>query len=418
MAVESLKRFCLDEILKLLSFYGINCEMNKGSKVRPSESDGSTETRRPNVFVGVSGGVDSSVALALLQKEGYDVTGVFLKVWNPDWMECNWKEERRSAMRVCATLGVPFLTLDCEAEYKKEVVNYLIREYSLGRVPNPDVFCNKYVKFGVFLDKALEMGADFIATGHYARVREFSISNFQFSNKNSKRFELLESVDKNKDQSYFLYTLNQEQIKHTLFPVGHLTKTEVRKLAEKFGLPTATKKDSQGLCFIGKVNMKDFLSHYIQPKRGDVLNTKGEVVGFHDGAMFYTIGERHGFTITKKSPEDPRFFVVSKDLEKNTITVASKESESEKINNTKEIMVKDLHIISPMSDIGEYGSPTSKLGVRIRYRQEKQECVLEKRSDGYHIVFDVPQSAVPVGQSAVLYDGEICLGGGIIEEIN
>ena len=359
-------------------------------------------TKKQKVFVGVSGGVDSSVALALLKEQEYDVTGVFLKVWYPDWMPCDWKEERRSAMRVCATLGVAHITLDCQAEYKKEVVDYMIREYSLGRVPNPDIFCNKYVKFGVFLKKALEMGADFVATGHYAQVVN-----------NKGVFELQESVDKNKDQSYFLYTLDQYQLIHTLFPVGGMTKGEVRKLAKKFGLPTAEKKDSQGLCFIGKVDMKDFLSHYISAKKGNVLNTKGEIVGEHDGAMFLTIGQRHGFTITKKSSDDPRFFVISKDLIKNTITIANKESESEDIYSTKEIIVPNLHFISPRQRLGLGGSFDAM--VRIRYRQEKQDCVVEKKSDGYHIIFKNPQNGIAVGQSAVIYDDEVCLGGGIIE---
>ena len=362
------------------------------------------------VFVGLSGGVDSSVALALLQKDGYDVTGVFLKVWQPDWMPCEWKEERRSAMRVCATLGVPFITLDCQKEYKKEVVDYMIREYGQGRVPNPDVFCNKYVKFGVFLSKALEMGADFIATGHYAQICQGA----------SLTHELKESKDKEKDQSYFLYTLGQEELKHTLFPVGNMTKPEVRKLAEKFGLPTAHKKDSQGLCFIGKVDMKDFLSHYIQTKRGDVLNTSGEIVGHHNGAVLFAIGERHGFTITKKSPDDPRFFVVSKDIDKNTITVANKELGHPMSKwDTKEIIIKDLHLIN-LDDISSKLDKQLKTSVRIRYRQEKQSCLLTpecSKPNEYKVVFDIPQNAISVGQSAVFYDGGICLGGGVIEKI-
>lgn len=357
--------------------------------------------KKPKVFVGVSGGVDSSVALALLKKEGYEVTGVFLKVWAPDFLPCDWREERRSAMRVCATLDVPFITLDCEAEYKKEVVDYMIREYSEGRVPNPDVFCNKYVKFGVFLRKALEMGADYVATGHYAQVL-----------KNNDKFELYESTDKEKDQSYFVYTLGQHELSHTLFPIGHMTKPEVRKIAHKFGLPTATKKDSQGLCFIGKIDMKEFLTHYIKTKEGEVLNTKGEVIGFHDGAIFLTIGQRHGFTVTKKTGDDPRYFVVSKDLKKNTVTVGSKESDGDKINSIKEIVLKDLHLIScDEKDI------ESKISVRIRYRQQKQICNLKKESDGHHIVFDEPQSGIAIGQSAVFYNGEKCLGGGIIEKV-
>lgn len=351
---------------------------------------------KPKVFVGVSGGVDSSVSLALLKEQGYDVTGVFLKVWSPDFLPCDWREERRSAMRVCATLDVPFLTLDCESEYKKEVVDYMIREYSEGRVPNPDIFCNKYVKFGVFLRKAREMGADFIATGHYAQ---------------NKDQQLVESVDMNKDQSYFLYTLGQKELQHVLFPIGGMTKPEVRKLAQKFNLPTAEKKDSQGLCFIGKIDMEEFLTHYIETKDGNVLNTSGEVVGTHKGAILYAVGQRHGFTITKKSASDPRFFVISKDLEKNTITVADKESEKEAVFSTKEIFVPDMHFIS-----GSEPTLPLKTSVRIRYRQEKQGCILEKRADGFYIVFDTPQNGVALGQSAVLYSEEVCLGGGIIEK--
>ncbi len=400
------------------------------------------ENRKPKVFVGLSGGVDSSVSLALLKEAGFDVMGVFLKVWHPEFLPCDWKEERRSAMRVCAILDVPFLTIDCEKEYKKEVVDYMISEYKAGRTPNPDVFCNKYVKFGVFLDKAKEMGADFIATGHYAQNLVFDKSlspqevseNGYFSAEkflvfapsrsqcfrnllsqqdlSNYRFELHESNDKNKDQSYFLYTLNQEQLSKTLFPVGHLTKPEVRKLAEKFSLPTATKKDSQGLCFIGKVDMKDFLEHFIETKKGDVLNSKGEVVGIHDGALFYTIGQRHGFTITKKTPNDPSFFVVSKDLEKNTITVADKENQLDLVFNTKEIFIKDIHFIDGVE-------PEFPLNcqVRIRYRQEKQNCKVEKLELGYKISFEKPQNGVAKGQSAVFYQGEKCLGGGIMETI-
>ncbi len=370
------------------------------------------EQKRKKVCVGVSGGVDSSVALALLKEEGYDVTGVFLKVWHPDFLSCDWREERRSAMRVCATLGVPFITLDCEAEYKKEVADYMINEYRAGRTPNPDIFCNKYVKFGVFLNKAREMGADYIATGHYARIDE-GIMNNELGIIN---YKLHESVDQNKDQSYFLYTLNQEQLAHTLFPIGGMTKPEVRLLAKKYGLPTATKKDSQGVCFLGKLDMKEFLSYYVDSKRGDVLDTSGEVVGYHDGAIFYTIGQRHGFTITKKGSDDPRFFVVSKDIDRNTITVADKESKNDVVYSIKEVVIKDLHIIQGMP-LGSKGIPWNKITctVRIRYRQEKQICKVEKKDDGWHVIFDLPQNGVAVGQSAVLYRDTECLGGGIIE---
>jgi tRNA-specific 2-thiouridylase len=370
------------------------------------------------VFVGVSGGVDSSVALALLQKKGYDVVGVFLKVWYPDWLPCDWKEERRSAMRVCATLGVPFLTIDCEKEYKKEVVDYMIKEYSMGRVPNPDVFCNKYVKFWVFLKKAKEMGADFVATGHYARVHKAENSFFQVfgasqPDHSKTNFLLCESVDKEKDQSYFLYTLDQDQLSKTLFPIGHLKKPEVRKLAKKFGLPTATKKDSQGICFLGKIDLKDFLSHYVKAKRGNVLNTKGEIVGFHQGAIFLTIGQRHGFTITHKTTNDPRFFVVSKDLKNNTITVASDEKEKDTIYSIKNLTIKNLNFISGV----EPEFPLN-VDVRIRYRQQKQKCILTKKSNEYVVTFIKPQNAISTGQSAVLYKGDICIAGGIIEKTN
>jgi len=362
--------------------------------------------KKAKVFVGVSGGVDSSVALALLKKDGYDVTGVFLKVWHPEWLPCDWKEERRSAMRVCATLDVPFITLDCEQEYKKEVVDYMIREYSAGRVPNPDVFCNKYVKFGVFLDKAVEMGADFVATGHYSQVKKIPMTNDQ--NSNECRYQLLESKDKEKDQSYFVHTLTQEQLAHTLFPIGHLQKTEVRKLARDFGLPTAEKKDSQGLCFIGKVDMKDFLSHYIDKKPGKVVNLKNEVVGEHDGAMFYTIGQGHGFNITKKGSNDPKFFVIKKDIQNNTITVGD-ELEKSKEANAK-LIFDSIHFIS--NDMVTFPLHTQ---ARIRYRQDKQNCVIEKTNEGYVVVFDIPQAGVAVGQSVVFYDNEVCLGGGVIE---
>lgn len=371
------------------------------------------QSKKQKVFVGVSGGVDSSVALALLQKDGYDVTGVFLKVWSPDFLQgsplCDWREERRSAMRVCATLGVPFLTLDCEKEYKEEVVDYMLREYSEGRVPNPDVFCNKYVKFGIFLKKALEMGANYIATGHYARVTGAS-GTVSHNSLLTTHYSLLESTDKNKDQSYFLYTLNQEQLSHTLFPIGHLTKPEVRVFAKKFSLPTAEKKDSQGLCFIGKVDMKDFLAHYIKAEKGSVLNTKGEVIGEHDGAIFFAIGQRHGFAITKKTSDEPRYFIVSKDMGSNTIVVASKEEESEKVYSVNEIHLKSIHFIS-----GSEPTIPCNCEVKIRYRQEKQKCVIQKNNNEYKVTFEKAQDGISSGQSAVFYDDEVCLGGGIIE---
>ena len=265
------------------------------------------------VFVGLSGGVDSSVSAALLKEHGYEVVGVFIKVWQPPFLECTWKEDRLDAMRVAAQLDIPFMTFDLEKEYKESIVDYMVAEYKAGRTPNPDVMCNKTIKFGAFLEKAKEMGADFVATGHYAQNVE----------KDGEQY-LLKGNDNEKDQSYFLWTLTQAQLKYILFPIGEHKKSEVRKLAEKFDLITATKKDSQGLCFIGKLDMKDFLKEFIEEKRGDVLNTDGAVIGYHDGAVYYTLGQRRGFIITQKTPEDIPYYVVAKDIEQNTITVSHK----------------------------------------------------------------------------------------------
>src|SRR3989344_5097892 len=251
------------------------------------------------VFVGLSGGVDSAVSAALLKKQSFEVVGVFIKTWHPEFLECNEEEERRDAMRVAAFLDIPFLTFDFEKVYKREVADYMIREYRAGRTPNPDVMCNKEVKFGAFLKKALSMGADFVATGHYAQ---------------NKNLSLIKGVDPTKDQSYFLWTLKQNQLKHIIFPVGHLKKSQVRKLAEKYGLHTFQKKDSQGICFLGKLDMKEFLQHYIKPKSGRVLDINGKTIGKHNGATFLTLGERHGFTITSKTNHDRPYYIIAKDI--------------------------------------------------------------------------------------------------------
>lgn len=356
--------------------------------------------KNKKVFVGLSGGVDSSVSIAILKKAGCDVTGVFIKVWSPDFLPCTWKEERRDAMRVCASLNIPFLTFDFEKEYKQEVVDYMINEYKIGRTPNPDVMCNKNVKFGAFLNKALKMGADFVATGHYARVREI---------KNSP-IELLEGVDKNKDQSYFLWTLNQDQLKRVIFPVGEMTKSEVRKLAKKYALPTAEKKDSQGLCFMGKVDIKSFLKHYLKTERGNVLNNFGEVIGFHDGAIFYTIGERHGFTITLKGTEDKPLYVVLKDVDKNTITVSDEYNQKDKIFSVNKVELENVNWIS-----GFAPDTNKKYLARSRYRQNCQKCIIKIKEKKVSAIFDNFQKGISAGQSLVFYDDEKCIGGGIIK---
>ena len=351
------------------------------------------------VFVGMSGGVDSSVSAVLLKKDGYDVTGVFIKVWQPDWLMCTWREDRRDAMRVAACLDIPFVTLDLEKEYKKDVVDYMISEYKVGRTPNPDVMCNRYVKFGGFFSWAMGQGADYVATGHYAQVLK------RLSNVLDDRFKLVVSTDKNKDQTYFLWTLTQDQLSKTLFPVGDLEKLEVRKLARKFRLPNAEKKDSQGLCFIGKIDVKEFLSHYITPKKGVVLDIHGQTVGKHNGAFFYTIGERHGFLITKKTSDDKPLYVVAKNIAANTITVSHKTADGELPSVKTEIILKDMNWnqdIVPMN---------KNLQVRSRYRESLQDARL---SGSDAVIFKKPQSTLSSGQSLVVYDGEVCLGGGII----
>jgi tRNA-specific 2-thiouridylase len=335
------------------------------------------------VFVGVSGGVDSSVSAALLKDQGHEVVGVFIRTWQPNWIECTWRDERRDAMRVCAHLGIPFVELDLEQEYKQGVADYMIREYKAGRTPNPDVMCNKEVKFGGFLNWARKNGG-VIATGHYAQ----NINN-----------KLVKGVDVSKDQSYFLWTLTNDQLKSAIFPIGHLQKSEVRKLAEKYKLPTATKKDSQGICFIGDIDMKEFLSHYIDEKKGGVLNEQGLVIGFHDGALFYTLGERHGFTITEKTPEDKPYYIISKDVDKNTITVSQNPKDQEV---SHEVSLTDCVWRDVLGD--------KKYTAQIRYHGELKSC----RVQGDKVIFDEPDFSLSAGQSVVIYDGEICVGGGIL----
>ncbi|OGZ16792.1 MAG: tRNA 2-thiouridine(34) synthase MnmA, partial [Candidatus Lloydbacteria bacterium RIFCSPLOWO2_12_FULL_51_9] len=264
---------------------------------------GRLTTGHKKVFVAMSGGVDSSVAAALLKEDGYEVTGVFMRVWQPDFLTCSRTDDREEAMRAAAHLGIPFLTFDFEKEYKEKVVDYMIAEYTAGRTPNPDVMCNKHIKFRMFLDKAREMGADMIATGHYVRLgRESPKPKAQSPNKTqnpksqtNSKFQLLKGIDVNKDQSYFLWTLTQEQLKYCLFPIGEYVKPKVREMARKYGLPNAERRDSQGVCFIGQFPMKEFLKNYIPEEKGGVLDTGGNIIGVHDGARLYTLGARHGF---------------------------------------------------------------------------------------------------------------------------
>lgn len=336
-----------------------------------------SENKDKKVFVGMSGGVDSSVSAYLLKKAGYNVTGVFIKVWQPDWITCTWKDDRLDAMRVAAHLNIPFITLDLEKEYKEEVVDYMISEYKKGRTPNPDVMCNKYVKFGGFYNWAISQGADFVATGHYAQ---------------SKGENMYTAKDATKDQTYFLWTI--KDFSRILLPIGHLLKTEVRDIARKAKLPVADKKDSQGLCFIGKIDFKEFLSHYISPTPGNVL-FNNEIAGTHDGIEYLTIGQRHGFTITKKSPNDAPLFIIEK--KGNDVIV----SEKEKANTATRIKITN-------STIKKNGT----FMARARYRQTLFECTIEDNT----ITFKEPQ-IVAEGQSIVIYDGDRCAGGATIDKV-
>lgn len=359
------------------------------------------------VYVGMSGGVDSSVSAALLQKAGYEVTGVFMKVWQPDFLPCTWREERLDAMRVAAMLGIPLLTWDFEKEYKEGVADYMIREYKAGRTPNPDVMCNREVKFGAFFRRAIAEGADFVATGHYARTALVKKSKV-LKSKADPEYRMLKGVDDAKDQSYFLWTLRQEQLSKTFFPIGGYKKSQVRALAKKFGLPVAEKKDSQGLCFVGKLDMKDFLAHYIEEKNGNVLNEKGEVVGNHRGAYFYTLGERHGFTVTKKGADDAPLYVVTKDFSANTITVASQ------TKSGLECASQTLRAEQARFCRGALLDFKNKYTAQVRYHGEQYKCkVTESSESGFSLHLDKP-AVFDVGQSVVLYDKDECLGGGII----
>jgi tRNA-specific 2-thiouridylase len=354
------------------------------------------------VFVGMSGGVDSSVAAALLKERGFDVVGVHLKCYNVDGCA---EQDAEDARRAAEVLGIPFYVLDFEEEYKKRVVEYMVEGYRNGITPNPDVMCNKEIKFGLFLQKALEMGADYVATGHYVRLAvSGQRSAVRAKNKrlNAIRYTLYAAQDAQKDQSYFLWTLTQEQLKHCLFPIGEYTKPEVRKLAKKFGLPNAEKKDSQGICFLGQVTLKDFLKNYIPEKRGLVLSADGGVVGEHAGAYFYTIGQRGGLGL---GGQQKPLYVAKKDVEENTILVAQ---EGDPLLYQKNVSIKNVNFIWPIS---ENQLPLT-VYVRVRYRQPLFQAVLTSDS---RLFFLKPQKFVAQGQSAVFYSktGEM-IGGGVI----
>ena len=335
-----------------------------------------------------------------------------MKPWQPWPGLCMWQGDREDAMRAAAVLEIPLLTWDFSKEYKKEVVDYMIREYRTGRTPNPDVMCNKHIKFGLFFKKALKEGADYIATGHYVRKAQVkSSSSYKVIKSRSlskklyepyKLYKLLTAVDKNKDQSYFLWTLTQNQLKYCLFPIGDYTKPEVRKMAKKFGLLNHDKKDSQGVCFIGPLDMKDFLKKYIKPKPGKIVDQNRKTVGRHDGVFYYTIGQRHGLDI--KNGQGP-YYIIAKDLKKNIIYVG-KELEL----GRKEAKIMDINWVyhleaQPLSD-------KFSLEVKIRYRSKSEKAVLYKNGI---LKFLKSVRAITSGQSAVFYRGQELLGGGIIK---
>lgn len=337
------------------------------------------------IFVGMSGGVDSSVSAALLKEAGHDVRGVFIKGWYPEGFPCTWKEDRRDAMRVAAHLGISFTTLDLSKEYKASVIDYLISEYKEGRTPNPDILCNKDIKFGHFLTWARERGADAIATGHYAQTKDG---------------KLFRGADTNKDQSYFLYTLTKAQLAYVQFPIGHLTKDAVRDLARRMHIPVASKKDSQGLCFIGTLDMDAFLAQYIPVSPGVVRNEKEEEIGTHKGAALYTKHQRHGFTLNTPSPVP--LYVLHTDIPTNTIVVGPEES---------------LHADTPecinMRAVS-WVDTTPELPLEAQYRYRGSRIPVSRITDSTVCFGEVLPETPAEGQSLVLYRGDECLGGGVI----
>jgi tRNA-specific 2-thiouridylase len=339
------------------------------------------------VYVGLSGGVDSSVSAALLQEQGYRVVGVYMKNWTQDigGVACPWAEDLADARAAAAVLDIPFKVFDFHDEYRQRVVDVMVAEYEAGRTPNPDVLCNQDIKFKLFLETALADGADMIATGHYART---------------KGGQLLMGLDHNKDQTYFLYRVTKEALEKTLFPVGELEKPEVRRLAEKFRLPTATKPDSQGICFVGEVGIKEFLEDRVKAEPGPVV-CGGKTIGQHDGAIFYTIGQRHGLGIGGGKP----YYVTSKDMKTNTVYVT--DDANDLSLEKAEFGLESLHWIGDEPELGK------TYDVRIRHRGALTKGKLVK---GHRIELSNPERAVAVGQSAVLYDEDVVLGGGIITD--
>ncbi len=355
-----------------------------------------------HIIVGMSGGVDSSVTALLLLEQGHTVTGLFMKNWEEDdgTEFCTAMQDLADAQQVCDTLGIPLKTVNFAAEYWDNVFEVFLAEFRAGRTPNPDILCNKHVKFKAFLDYAIDdLQADYIATGHYARVTE----------QNGEYF-LLKGLDPNKEQSYFLYTLGQKALSKTLFPIGHLHKPEIRALAEKAGFANHRKKDSTGICFIGERKFREFLQRYFPTQAGEMRTPEGQLIGKHHGLMYYTYGQRQGLGIggVKDAPDDP-WYVLEKDLPNNVLIVGQ--------GHDHPLMFHNSLIASQLDWCNKPITEPLRCMAKTRYRQADQACQVLPLADGrYQVLFDDAQRAITQGQSVVFYQGEVCLGGGIIEE--
>ena len=389
--------------------------------------------KKKRVIVGLSGGVDSSVAAYLLSQQDYEVIGLFMKNWHDESVtlsnECPWLEDSNDAMLVAEKLGIPFQTVDLSKEYKERIVDYMFDEYAAGRTPNPDILCNREIKFDVFLKIALSLGADYVATGHYCQKEETTKNN------EVGYHRLISGADGNKDQSYFLCQLTQDQLAKTLFPIGHFQKAEVREIARKSNLVTAEKKDSQGLCFIGKVSLPDFLQQQLQPKSGNIIeipyefykditssntltgqsqktlyqSTDGKIVGTHQGAHFFTIGQRKGLAVGG-TPEP--LFVIDTNVDENIVYVGQGKDHPGLLRKALKVNTDDVHWVR--DDLKIASGETMKMMARIRYRQPLQKATLILQADGLYVRFDQPQSAIASGQFVAWYQDAELLGSGVI----
>jgi tRNA-specific 2-thiouridylase len=354
-----------------------------------------------HVIVGMSGGVDSSVSALLLLEQGYHVSGVFMKNWDEDDGSdfCTARQDLADAQAVCDKLGIELRAINFAAEYWDSVFDVFLREYAAGRTPNPDILCNKEIKFKAFLDFCESLGADLIATGHYARVR---IADGEY--------QLLRGVDVNKDQSYFIYTLGPRELSRALFPIGEFEKVQVRKLAERAGFPNARKRDSTGICFIGERRFKAFLQRYLPSRPGEIRTTDGQRLGRHDGLMYYTLGQRRGFGLggVQGAHQEP-WYVLRKDLSENVLVVGQGHDHELLYADALEASALDWCSRRPLEG-------HLRCVAKIRYRQADQQCFVKALPDGRcRVEFELPQRAIAPGQSVVFYDGDVCLGGGVIE---